>query len=135
MLGIGEYSGRLSMVIRSSGHISREPTLEGPEYVLHHRLRLQPQQTRLLPPTLDTMLKTLPCLLLWLTAQYSFDALLESVDAATVAGKKTLAHLRCCTCQGSATWLTAPPMAPVLEVKDAGFRAAMQYLLGMSPLP
>jgi hypothetical protein len=41
MLGIGEYSGRPSMVMRSSGHISLEPTLEGPEYVLHHRLRLQ----------------------------------------------------------------------------------------------
>jgi hypothetical protein len=41
MLGIGEYSGRLSMVMRSSGHISLEPTLEGPEYVLHCRLRLQ----------------------------------------------------------------------------------------------
>jgi hypothetical protein len=40
MLGIGEYSGRLSMVMRSSGHVSLEPTLEGPEYVLHHRLRL-----------------------------------------------------------------------------------------------
>jgi hypothetical protein len=40
MLGIGEYSGRQSMVMRSSGHINLEPTLEGPEYVLHHRLRL-----------------------------------------------------------------------------------------------
>jgi hypothetical protein len=40
MLGIGEYSGRRSMVMRSSGHISLEPTLEGPECVLHHRLRL-----------------------------------------------------------------------------------------------
>jgi hypothetical protein len=39
MLGIGEYTGRLSMVMRSSGHISLEPTLEGPEYVL------QPRQT------------------------------------------------------------------------------------------
>jgi hypothetical protein len=27
-------------VMRSSGHISLELTLEGPEYVLHHRLRL-----------------------------------------------------------------------------------------------
>jgi hypothetical protein len=40
MLGIGEYSGRLSMVMHSSGHISIEPTLEGPEYVLHHTLCL-----------------------------------------------------------------------------------------------
>jgi hypothetical protein len=40
MLGIGEYSGHLSMVMRSSEHISLEPNLEGPEYVLHHRLCL-----------------------------------------------------------------------------------------------
>jgi hypothetical protein len=37
MLGIGEYTGRLSMVMRSSGHISLEPTLEKPEYVLQPR--------------------------------------------------------------------------------------------------
>jgi hypothetical protein len=40
MLGIGEYSGRLSMVMRSSGHMSLEPTLEGPEHVLHLSLRI-----------------------------------------------------------------------------------------------
>jgi hypothetical protein len=40
MLGIGEYSGRQSMVMRSSGHISLEPNLKGPEYVLHHRICL-----------------------------------------------------------------------------------------------
>jgi hypothetical protein len=47
MLGIGEYSERRSMVMRSSGHISLDPTLEGPEYVLHHRLRLHWQLARL----------------------------------------------------------------------------------------
>jgi hypothetical protein len=68
-------------------------------------------------------------------AQYRFDKLLESVDAATVAGQKTLAGLRSCACLASAAWLTALPIAPALELKDAEFRAAMQHRLGMSPLP
>jgi hypothetical protein len=68
-------------------------------------------------------------------AQYHVDALLESVDAAAVAGQKTLARLRSCACQASAAWLTALPMAPALELKDAEFCAAMQHRLGMSPLP
>jgi hypothetical protein len=68
-------------------------------------------------------------------AQYRFDTLLESVDTATVAGQKTLARLRSCACQASAAWLTALPMAPALELKDAAFRAAMQHRLGMPPLP
>jgi hypothetical protein len=68
-------------------------------------------------------------------AQYRFDTLLESVDAATAAGQKTLARLRSCACQASASWLTAMPMAPSLVLKDAEFRAAMQHRLGMSPLP
>jgi hypothetical protein len=68
-------------------------------------------------------------------AQYRFDALLESVDAATVAGQKTLARLHSCACQASAAWLTALPMAQALDLKDAEFRAAMQHRLGMSPLP
>jgi hypothetical protein len=68
-------------------------------------------------------------------AQYRFDTLLESVDAAIVAGQKTLARLRSCACQASAAWLTALPMAPALQLKDAEFHAAMQHRLGMSPLP
>jgi hypothetical protein len=43
MLGIREYYGRQSMVMRSSGHVSLELTFEGPGYVLHHRLRLHPR--------------------------------------------------------------------------------------------
>jgi hypothetical protein len=68
-------------------------------------------------------------------AQYHFDTLLESVDAATVAGQKTLPRLRSCACQASAAWLTALPIAPALGLKDAEFRTAMQHRLGMSPLP
>jgi hypothetical protein len=37
---IGEYTERLSMVMRSSGHISLETTLEGPEYDLQPRQSL-----------------------------------------------------------------------------------------------
>jgi hypothetical protein len=41
MLGIGEYSRRLSMAMCSSGHISLEPTVEGPQYVVHYRILSQ----------------------------------------------------------------------------------------------
>jgi hypothetical protein len=41
MPGIGEFSGRVFMVMRTSGHIRLKPALEGLEYVLHHRLGLQ----------------------------------------------------------------------------------------------
>jgi hypothetical protein len=41
MNGIGEFSGRVYMVMRSSGHIRLKQTLEELKYVLHHRLRLQ----------------------------------------------------------------------------------------------
>jgi hypothetical protein len=68
-------------------------------------------------------------------AQYRLGAILESVDAATAAGQETLARLRSCACQAFAAWLTALPMAPALELKDAEFRAAMQHRLVMSPLP
>jgi hypothetical protein len=64
-------------------------------------------------------------------AQYRFDTLLESVDASTVAGQKTLARLRSCACQASAAWLTALPMAPALKLKGAEFRTTMQHRLGM----
>jgi hypothetical protein len=50
-------------------------------------------------------------------AQYRFDTLLESVNAANIAGQKTLARLRSCACQASAAWLTALPMAPALELR------------------
>jgi hypothetical protein len=68
-------------------------------------------------------------------AQYRFDTLLEYVDAATVAGQKTLARLRSCACQAPSAWLTALPMAPTLKLKDAESRATMQHRLGRSPLP
>jgi hypothetical protein len=68
-------------------------------------------------------------------AQHRFDTILESIDAATMAGKKTLTGLCSCACQVSATWRTALPMVPALELKDAEFCAAMQHRLGMSPLP
>jgi hypothetical protein len=62
-------------------------------------------------------------------------AILESVDAATMASEKALPCLRSCAYQASAAWLTALPMAPALELKDVEHHAAMQPQLGMSPLP